>query len=221
MFTAEVHVETNRAARYLDQLCRHVSRASQHSGHRPNTGRGDHVLPEVQHVERTNTSGVITTGWGRCTVQATPEALILRVEAADVQALQRLQDRVAYRLETIGRPDGLKVDWQRSAEAAVPQSGGGARKWRGRATTVGLVVVGLLIVAVHLGLFGSALAVSLWTGWATNIFLVLVLLKVLSIAAHVVLSGVVLRHPSVQRVFQHRAFGRRHAVPQRSREEGK
>jgi hypothetical protein len=222
MLTAEAHVETGRAGRYLDQLCRHVSRMGRHGGHAP-PSRSGHAAPEVQHVEWSDSDGVITTGWGRCTVQATPGALTLRVEATDEEALQRLQDRVAHRLETIGRRDGLKVNWQRPEAAEPTESvlGGRARTWRGRATAVGLVVVGLLIVAVHLGLFGTALAASLWTGWVTNIFLVLVLLKVLSIAAHVVLGGVVLRHSSVRRLVRHRASLRRHAVRQKAREEGK
>lgn len=32
MLTAEAHIETERAGRYLVQLCRHVSRIPTHSG---------------------------------------------------------------------------------------------------------------------------------------------------------------------------------------------
>jgi hypothetical protein len=199
VFTAVAHVETDRASRYLVQLCRHVSQMGRPGGHR---SPGGHVAPEVQHVEWTDTHGTIDVGWGRCTVEATSDALTLRLESADEEGLERLQAAVAHRLETIGRRDGLKVNWQRPG---VPAPAPAARKRRGRVTTIALVAVGVLIVAVHLGLGGTALATSAWTAWATNIFLVVVLLKVLIVAGHVVLGRVVLgrvfkgRHPAIRR----------------------
>lgn len=82
---------------------------------------------------------------------------------------------------------------------------------RGRVTTIALIVVGVLIVAAHIGLGGTALATSAWTAWATNIFLVVVLVKVLIVAGHLVLGRAVLR----------RAFrGHRPAI-RKSREEGR
>jgi hypothetical protein len=188
MLTAVARLETDRAARYLDQLCRHVSQMGRPGGHRP-PGRGGHAPPEVQHVEWTDTHGTIDVGWGRCTVEATSDVLSLRLESADEEGLQRLQAAVAHRLETIGRRESLKVDWQRPVMPAPELT---TRKRRGRVTTIALVAVGVLIVAVHLGLAGTALATSAWTAWATNIFLVVVLLKILIVAGHVVLGRVVL-----------------------------
>ena len=188
MFTAVAHVETGRASRYLVQLCRHASRMGQHGGHRP--GRGRHAPPEVDHVEWSDSRGIIDVGWGRCTVEATPDVLTLRLESADEQGLQRLQAAVAHRLETIGRRESLRVDWQRPG---APAPGPTTRKRRGRVTTIALLAGGVLIVAVHLGLGGTALATSAWTAWATNIFLAVVLLKVLIVAVHVALGRVVLR----------------------------
>lgn len=195
MFTAVAHVETDRASRYLVQLCRHVSQLGRPGGHRP--PGGGHVAPEVQHVEWTDTHGTIDVGWGRCTVEATSDALTLRLESADEEGLERLQTAVAHRLETIGRRDGLKVNWQRPGVRAPAPA---ARKRRGRVTTIALVAVGVLIVAVHVGLGGTALATSAWTVWATNILLVVVLLKVLIVAGHVVMGRVVVR-----RVFRGRS----------------
>jgi hypothetical protein len=192
MLIAEAHVETDRASRYLVQLCRHASEMSRHGSSGPPNRRG-HVPPEVQHVEWSDSHGVISLGLGRCSVEATPDVLALRLEAADEEALKRLQAAVARRLETIGRREGLKVTWQRpGVPGAEPAPVGGSGRRRGRVTTVALVVVGALIVAVHLGLGGHALASSAWTAWATNIFLVVVLVKVLIVAGHVVLGRVVL-----------------------------
>jgi hypothetical protein len=188
MYTAVAQVDTDRASRYLVQLCRHVSQMGGRGGHRP-PSRGGHVPPEVQHVEWTDTRGTIDVGWGRCTVEATADVLTLRLESADEEGLQRLQAAVTHRLETIGRRESLEVAWQRpGAPAPEPTT----RKHRGRVTTIALVAIGALIVAVHFGLGGTALATSAWTAWATNIFLAVVLLKVLIVAGHVALGRVVL-----------------------------
>lgn len=181
MHTAVAHVATDRASRYLVQLCRHISQMGRSGGHRP-PGRGGHAAPEVQHVEWTDTHGTIDVGPGRCTIEATSDVLTLRLESADEDSLQRLQAAVAHRLETIGRREGLEVHWQHPGEPAPEPA---PRKSRGRLATIVLVAVGVLIVAAHLGLAGAALAGSAWTAWATNVFLAVVLLKVLIVAGHV------------------------------------
>lgn len=115
MLIAEAHVRTGRASRYLDQLCRHASRMGQRPRHRPriHAGGSAHVPPEVSHVEWSDADGAVSLNWGRWTVQATPDALILRAEASDHENLQRIQDLVAGRLERIGRRDRLVVTWRR------------------------------------------------------------------------------------------------------------
>jgi hypothetical protein len=54
---------------------------------------------------------VISFGWGRCTLRADPGVLSLRAEAPDEERLQQLQQRVADRLEQVGRRDRLTVTW--------------------------------------------------------------------------------------------------------------
>jgi hypothetical protein len=202
MPNAEAHVETDRASRYLVQLCRHAGQMGQHLRYRPLAHHGGRVPPEVQHVEWSDSHGIISFGRGRCTIQATPDALTLRVEAADEETLQRLQEGVAHRLETIGRRDNLKVNWQRpEAPEAEPGQAtgmalspeGGAVKRRGRVMTIGLISVGVLIVALHLGLGGAVLATPPWMGWAANALLAVVLVKVLIIAGHVVPARLAIR----------------------------
>jgi hypothetical protein len=103
---AEARVATDRSSRYLVQLCRHVNLVAR-------------ANPQMQaHVEWSDDSGVIRFGWGRCTLRAEPGVLTLRAEATDEASLHQLEQRVARRLEQVGRRDRLTVTW------AAPQPGG-------------------------------------------------------------------------------------------------
>jgi hypothetical protein len=84
---------------------RHLSRAS-HG-----------VAPRVARTEYSDTEGTIDFPWGRCTLRATPDGLILRAEADSAEQLERIEEGVASRLRRIGRRDGLAVTWQRDAVA--------------------------------------------------------------------------------------------------------
>jgi hypothetical protein len=66
MLIAEARVETERASRYLVQLCQHVDKL----------GR---ARPQMQaHAECSDDRGVISVGWGQCTLRALPGVLTLR-----------------------------------------------------------------------------------------------------------------------------------------------
>jgi hypothetical protein len=105
LLIAEARVETERSSRYLIQLCRHVNKAAR-------------ARPQMQaHVEWSDDRGVISFGWGRCTLRADPGVLALRAEALDEEGLRRLEHRVADRLERFGRGDQLTVIWSRPREA--------------------------------------------------------------------------------------------------------
>jgi hypothetical protein len=107
MLIAEATVETERSSRYLVQLCRHVDLVAQ-------------AHPQMQaHVEWSDDRGVISFGWGRCMLRAEPGVLTLRAEAPDEENLHQLEQRVADRLEQVGRRDHLTVTW------AAPQDGDG------------------------------------------------------------------------------------------------
>ncbi len=64
MLTAEARVETERASRYLAQLCRHASQLGQHLRHTHDSGDAP---PEVRHVEWSDTYGIVSLGWGEWT----------------------------------------------------------------------------------------------------------------------------------------------------------
>jgi hypothetical protein len=108
MLIAEARVETERSSRYLVQLCRHVSKAAL-------------AHPQMQaRVEWSDDRGVISFGLARCTLHADPGALTLRAEAPDEEHLQRIEHRVAERLEQVGRRDQLRVTWSPPRGAKEP-----------------------------------------------------------------------------------------------------
>jgi hypothetical protein len=123
MLTAEAHVQTEHPSRYLVQLCRHAQQVHR-LRHRPRAHDGGDAQPppKVQHVEWSETRGLISFGRGQCTMQATPGTLILHAEAADEENLQRVQDIVAKDIERFGQRDHLKVNWQ-LPEASTAQPG--------------------------------------------------------------------------------------------------
>ncbi|HLJ99071.1 MAG TPA: DUF2218 domain-containing protein [Streptosporangiaceae bacterium] len=118
MPASHAHVRTDRAGRYLAQLCNHGGQLSRLSFHQPRSHAGG-AGPSAARSEHSGTDGVIDFGWGRCTLHATGDALMLTAEAEDPQNLQRLQDGIARRIERIGRRDQLTVTWQRTPPDAA------------------------------------------------------------------------------------------------------
>jgi hypothetical protein len=99
MLIAEARVDTERSSRYLRQLCRHLNLVAK-------------THPQMQaHVEWSDDRGLISLGSGRCTLRAEPGVLTLRAEAADEETLHQLEQRVADRIEQVGRRDRLMVTW--------------------------------------------------------------------------------------------------------------
>ncbi|GAA1582918.1 DUF2218 domain-containing protein [Kribbella karoonensis] len=94
----EAHVETARADRYLAQLTSHL-------GHGPG---GLRVLSECPDEL------VVDLGAATWTIRSTPEQLMLHLEADDPVALEEQSNRVAHRVEQLGRRDDLRVSWQPS-----------------------------------------------------------------------------------------------------------
>jgi hypothetical protein len=119
MLTAEAHVRTQDPSRYLTQLCHHAQQVHR-MRHRPRDHGGDgQPPPKVEAVECSETSGMISFGWGRCTMQATPGTLTLHAEAEDQESLQRIQDIVTRDIERFGKRRRLTVTWQRTNAPSV------------------------------------------------------------------------------------------------------
>jgi hypothetical protein len=95
MLASEARVATLLPRRYLGQLCKHFQ----------------HKLP----VTLDETTGSIAFPSGLCTLQAEAEALLLRVSAADPDALVALEGVVARHLLRFAFRDPPQIAWTRAA----------------------------------------------------------------------------------------------------------
>ncbi len=118
MLTAEAQVETERASRYLTQICQHVQSIYSKRG-RLSPGRGKRLAGHAQgrsgeppRVEWTDTLGTVSFDDAAITLKADPGALILRAEAGSEESLQHAQELVTGLLARFGRRDRLTVTWQ-------------------------------------------------------------------------------------------------------------
>lgn len=199
MPTADGRAATPRAGRYLVQLCRHAGRMrGMHALPRHGNRHDDAGPPTIQHAEWTDTEGLLWLDDGVCTLRATPDALLLHLDATDGPALDRIRHLLTARLEGFGRRDELRVQWQHppdtspnqedpatpatdATEEATEATGNGAKvgvgRWR--APTAAVVLAVALAVALHLGLLGGLLAAPHWTAGATGLVVAVIAVKVL------------------------------------------
>jgi len=91
---SQARVATERAERYLKQLCTHFS----------------HKVP----VELTDRRGEVDFPFGRAVLEATDEALLLQVSGSDTAELERAEQVVKNHLERFATKDGLTVTWSRT-----------------------------------------------------------------------------------------------------------
>lgn len=110
MPTIEARIQTDRPGRYLRQFAEHASamgspRASRMSGHGGPSAHPDLAL----RIESTDThTTVVFDPWGRCVLSEDAETLIVRIEATDDRALQRIREIITRDFERFG----LTVRWQ-------------------------------------------------------------------------------------------------------------
>jgi hypothetical protein len=221
MPTAEARIRTDRASRYLAQLCRHLSHL-RHLSHRPagpdrtdpdhaGSDHADHAGPDhtspagavrqpprIRSVDWSDSDGTIDFGVGQLTLHATPDTLVLHVEAANEQALHRLQHAIADRVEKIGRRDRIAVSWlppgasepdpATTPDQAIP-SGPAAAIRRPRGMIL-LAAAAVLAVGIHIAVGTAVLTGARWMSWAAGTVLVIVAIKLAAIA----LAGLTLRH---------------------------
>lgn len=110
MPVAEARIRTDRASRYLAQLCGHTARISV-LAHANRHGE-DAATPMPLRAECSETDGVIDFDRGRCTLRATTDELILLAEAGNQQDLLLIEEAIATRVQRIGRRDQLSLTWR-------------------------------------------------------------------------------------------------------------
>ncbi len=92
--TSDARVATEHASRYLQQLCKHWSHKFA-------------VTFDPAH-------GVVPFGEATCTFDATPEALLMRLEAAPGE-IARMEEVVTKHLERFAFREALDIRWARAA----------------------------------------------------------------------------------------------------------
>ncbi len=106
---AQAEVSTDRASRYLVQICEHLNQISDHARH---GAPADPNAPlQVLRVEWTDQHGRIEFPAASCTLDAADSMLTVTVAADEADELQRMQDLFSNRFEAIGRRDNLTLSW--------------------------------------------------------------------------------------------------------------
>ena len=159
------------------------------------------------HVDWSGTIGAIRFGKGQCILQASDSALLLRVESTTENALHRLQDGIAHRLETFGHREQLAVQWRPSISTPTGQTKeipsrvpapGGPTTVPSRSRLVrnlALAAVATIAIAAHLGLLGATLAIATWTKWGATAILAFIVLKfIVTAGVHVAGGAFAFRH---------------------------
>jgi hypothetical protein len=178
----EARIDTERASRYLVQFCRHAA-AMGGGGHtRRMHLHGTMTRRDVQvDAEWSESQGRVTFNpWGRCTLAADAHSLMVRIEADDADALQQIRDVITRDFARFSRRDPLIVTWRQpgTPEAARELSEPASKRGVERLPIIALAAALVLVVALHIGLVGAAMANSRWTGIATDIVLALIVLKI-------------------------------------------
>jgi hypothetical protein len=108
MDSAEARIVTDRADRYLTQVCEHLAAIGQNA-----LAQGGHdASPDhAPRVEWSDSHAVVHIGDAQFTLDVTADALLIRVEAPDPAGLEGLKQLLTQRIQTIGRRDGLAVNW--------------------------------------------------------------------------------------------------------------
>lgn len=91
MLEAHTQVSTPAASRHLSLLCQHFQQK----------------VPANWSEQQ----GEVDFGIGKCWLQAEPQALLIRCQAADQEALAQVQEVVKSHLEKFARNEGLQLHW--------------------------------------------------------------------------------------------------------------
>lgn len=94
--TSEARIPTPTAARYVTRLCKHFA----------------HKVPATYD----ESGGRIEFPFGVATLTPDADALTIRTDADDAEALARLEDVIERHLVRFAEPETLAVEWVRNGE---------------------------------------------------------------------------------------------------------
>ena len=108
---AEARIDTDRPSRYLVQFCKHAAAMGSGRGHQLRM-HGDTALGDVSvRADWSDTVGTVTFDpWGQCRLEAGDASLLVRVEAANMDGLQHIEQIVANDLDRFSRQQ-LTIAW--------------------------------------------------------------------------------------------------------------
>ena len=186
-------VETDRPSRFLVQFCKHAAAMGGAGGHSARMHlQGIMSRRQVQvAAEWSETSGTVTfTPWGRATLTVDAGVLTVRIEGADEDSLAQIRDVITRDFARFSQRDPLTVTWTAVDDpgtaapfphitVGTPGSRGG--RPRSRLQVVLLVLAVIVVVGVHIGLFGAAVSNWRWTGALVNLIAAMILIKIVLI----------------------------------------
>lgn len=196
MPTSQTTIRLDRPSRYLVQFCKHATgmgRAG--TGHQPRV-HGSHTVPAADGVtisvqQQTDEHALVDIDpLGQITLHAESDTLTVTLQAADDEALRRLQDIVTRDLQRFGRRDHLQITWPDSPPASDhttnsegSPSNHAPRIRPGRAALIGGIALVAVLVAAH-AIFGAALLDNLgWIGGSVAAIAVIIGTKLVLIMA--------------------------------------
>lgn len=189
MLTAEGYIKTDKSSRYMAQLCKHASGMGEHLRHGPRMHADGQAVPTVEHVEWSDTNGIVRLNVGQWTMLATADGLTIRAAANDEASLGRIQNFVSGRIAKIGRRDALTVRWlppegsgdqpsDAAGAAAAPAgqaaAGGGHRK---------IMIYSVTGLAALVLLVGALRAAQQLPAWVAPVIVAVVIVKIAAIVA--------------------------------------
>ncbi|MFQ6392169.1 DUF2218 domain-containing protein [Nocardia sp. KC 131] len=110
----EARITTDRPDRYLRQFRKHATAMASPRAHKIRM-HGKNPVTRGQVLLRVEATDALTTihfdTWGRCMISADGDLLIVRIDATDDLALQRIQDTITRDIDRFGR-GALIADWR-------------------------------------------------------------------------------------------------------------
>lgn len=193
---AEVRIDTDRPSRYLVQFCKHVAAMGSGRGHQLRT-HGDRASETGRvtiRAEWSDTWGTVTFDpWGTYHLQARDTVLLVRVQAPSHDSLARIEEIVTADLGRFSRQE-LSISWHSiGTELAEKQRITAKHPTRRllRRTPWLLALVGVLIVAAHLGAGGYVL--TRW-GWPLAVVIAIAAVGMLAVGGYHATRGRLWRH---------------------------